>query len=216
MKDKDEETTSHESFGQIRFGRINGRAKFYGSELEQDNYIELEIDNSEVTKSLTTERYFSRKNLVKVRMSSGQFSNLITSLNVGGGTPCTIERIGDKIYEPLPDVMNRKKFVHNQFKERMQDFAKNIKEKQLSAKNLIKKKNLSRENMEELTKTIDWLTREISSNVPYFMECFQESMDIIVNEAKLEVENAIQHKISVLGLAELHKENRLFLGSDGE
>lgn len=216
MKNKDEETTTHESFGQIRFSRINGRAKFYGSELEQDNFIELSIDNSEVTKNLTTERHFSRKNLVKVRMSSGQFSNLITNMNVGGGTPCTIERIGDKIYEPLPDVMNRKEFVHNQFKERMRYFAKEIKENQLMAKNLIKKKTLSSNDMTTLNNTIDVLTREISSNIPFFMECFQESMDFVVNEAKLEVENAILHKITSLGLGELHKQNKLLLGNDKE
>jgi len=34
-------------------------------------------------------------------------------------------------------------------------------------------------------------------------------MDTVVYEAKTEVENAIQHKINVLGLSELHKQQKL-------
>jgi hypothetical protein len=34
-------------------------------------------------------------------------------------------------------------------------------------------------------------------------------MDEVIFEAKLEVENAIQHKVSVLGLQALHNENKL-------
>jgi hypothetical protein len=54
---------------------------------------------------------------------------------------------------------------------------------------------------------MDWITQEVSSNIPFFGKCFQETMDEIVHEAKLEVENAIQHKINTLGLQELHKQN---------
>jgi hypothetical protein len=54
---------------------------------------------------------------------------------------------------------------------------------------------------------------EIEKNIPFFATCFQETMDKVVHEAKLEVENAIQHKISALGLNALHEQNKLL--SDG-
>ena len=208
------ESYSHESFGQIRFRRINGTTNFYGSELQQDHYIQMEICQSEVQKELSREWYFPRRKLVSIRMSSGQFAELITSLNYGSGVPCTLEFINGNKVAPLPDLESRKEFVLRKFEERMSDFAKTIREQQIKAKELVKKKTLSKEDMHQLQRHIEWLTGEVERNIPFFAKCFQETMDEMVNEAKTEVENAIQHKINTLGLNALHEQNKLL--SSGE
>lgn len=76
------ERQSHPSYAQLSFSRINGRANFYGSELTQDNYIEMTLLQSEVEKDLTAQRYFasSRKPLVKLRLSAIQHK--ITTLGL--------------------------------------------------------------------------------------------------------------------------------------
>ena len=101
-----EESYTHPSFGQMYIGRVQSRnTHFYGSELPQDSYIVLELSSSEVTRELKQDRYYSIKPLVKVRMSSMQFSEMITSLNQGGGSCCTIEYLIDKKITPLPLIM---------------------------------------------------------------------------------------------------------------
>lgn len=207
------EQIKHPSFGQISFSRVshNGKGvKFYGSELAQDNYIQMTLHRSELIRDLTKEWYYETgERLIKVRMSSGQFSELLTSIGQGSGVPCTIEMINGENIEPLMDVESRKEFVHRKFQERMTMFAKGVKENRLKAKAIIQKKKLSAQDMHDLTRHIDWLSQEVQSNIPFFTECFQETMDQVVFEAKLEVENAIQHKINVLGMAELHKQKEL-------
>lgn len=207
----EEERHSHESFGQIRFSRVscNPPEKFYGSELPQNHYISIELNSSEVTKDLSKEWCFAKQILARIRMSSGQFAELITSLNTGSGTPCTIEYFAGKSMEKLPTQESRKEFTHRKFQDRMKEFAITIRAEQLKAKELVKKKTLSKQDIHDLTHHIEWLTNEVSSNIPYFMECFQETMDQVVHEAKTEIENAIQHKISVLGLEELHNQQNL-------
>lgn len=209
---EEKERISHESFGQIYFGRTLGHAKFYGSELEQDHYITMEVRESEVERDLSKEWYYNRKQILKLRMTSGQFSELITSLNNGSGVPCTLEYILDKKIAPLPEVESRKELVHRKFKDRMKIFADKLIKNQIQAKEIVKKKTLSKENIQDLTNHLNWLTTEIKSNIPFFMECFQETMDEVVFEAKTEVENAIQHKINVLGLKNLHEQNKLLEG----
>ena len=135
-------------------------------------------------------------------------------MNQGGGACCTLERIGGKTVESLPYIESRKELTHRLFEDRMKSFSKSIRENRDKAKEIVKKKTLSKVDIEDLSKHLDWLTSEISNNIPYFAKCFQETMDDIVYEAKCEVENAIQHKVNMLGLNELHKQNNLLKNSD--
>jgi len=207
----EEERHKHESFGQISFSRITGSANFYGSELEQDHYIQLTVLESEIQRDLTCDRYFAtnRMPIVRLRMSAGQFSELITSMNQGDGVPCTIEYGNGKKMEPLPIYEKRKKFVHRKFEDRMKSFSGTLKERQEKARSLINKDKLSKDDKKELNWLIDSVNQEINSNIPFFAKCFQETVDEVVFEAKLETENAIQHKINSLGLQALHNENKL-------
>lgn len=205
-----QERHTHESYAQISFSRINGNANFYGSELQQDHYISMEIHQSEIQRDLTQDRYYTTGPMVlRLRMTNTQFSELITSLNYRSGVPCTLEIANGKKIEDLPPIESRKEFVHKQFKERMKTFANTIKDQQLKAKELVKKKTLSKQDINDLNMHLEWLTQEITSNIPYLAECFQETMDHVVLEAKQEVESAIQHKITTLGMTALHEQNKL-------
>jgi hypothetical protein len=215
MNNQEEEIQTHPAYAQIRFTRTTGRARFYGSELEQDHYITMEIQRSEITRSLTDDRFFaSGLPIIKLRLSSGQFAELITSLNVGQGVPCTLEMVNGVPVEKLPEVENRKEFVHRKFSERMEQFAKALHAKQRRVKELSAKKTLSKDDQSELNRLMEWLTMEVVSNIPFFVECFQETTDKVVLEAKMEVENAIMHKVTSLGMKQLHKQNQLLNGEN--
>ena len=200
---QERERYTHPSYGQIRFARVQGRSRFYGSELEQDHYIVMELHQSDNDRDLTREWYHSLNKVAQVRMTTGQFSELITSMNQEG-IPCTIEWLQGNVAD-LPPVENRKEFVHRKFQDRMKEFANSIRARQIQAKELVKKKTLSKDDMQSLQHHIEWLTTEVENNIPFFAKCFQETMGEVVFEAKLEVENAIQHKINVLGIESLNK-----------
>jgi hypothetical protein len=203
------ESYRHPSYGQISIARVQGRRKFYGSELEHDHFIELQISNSCMERDLTHENYYSeRRPIVSVRMTAVQFSELITSMNTDG-VPCTLEIVNGEKVEPLPTIESHKELVHRKFKDRMVSFANSIKDLQLKAKSLVKKKSLSKQDMQDLIFAIDHISDETKDNIPYFIECFQETTDHIVVDAKNEIESAIQHKINVLGLQALHQQNKL-------
>lgn len=212
----EKERIKHESFGKISFSRVQCTPpqKFYGSEIDQNHYIQMTLQESDVERTLSQDWYYaSGKTLARVRMSSGQFAEMITSLNAGSGIPCTVEIIDGKKMQPLPEQESRKEFVHRKFEERMKMFGDTIRERQNKAKELVKKKTLSKADMHQLQMDLEWLTDEVERNIPFFAKCFQETMDEVVSEAKTEVENAIQHKISVLGLEELHRQQNNLLNS---
>lgn len=196
----------HPSFGLIGFSRITGGGhKFFGSDLKQDHFIELKIEQAEVIRTLSKEWYspdHSDKNrgVVRVRMTSNQFSELITSLNIGNGVPCTIESInGEKVEELPKDTENRKDFVHKSFKQRMTEFAQRFSTSRKEVEELVKKKTLTKDDQHNLRILFESVQTELTNNIPFFMKCFQETSDKIVTEAKQEVENAILHKLTTLG-----------------
>lgn len=207
----EEERIEHPSFGQIQFSRINSTgANFYGSELKQDHYIVMRVHPSIINRTASKDWYFTKGlPLIEVRMSAMQFAECITSLNNGGGIPCTVEYLKGERIEDLPKQESRKEFIHRKFGDRMKAFTDTLKEKQNRVKELTAKKTLSKADQHELNQLVQWLTQEVASNIPFFAKCFQETIDYSVNEAKQEIENAIQHKINILGLDELHKQNNL-------
>jgi len=211
--DKNEmERISHPSFGMLRFSRVNGRTPyFFGSELPQEHYIAMELCPGEVEKTLSKDWYYAKpKPIISVRMTSNQFAELITSLNMGSGVPCTIE-YKDGVH--IPEMENKpetsKEFTHRKFKDRMKEFAQTLNQYQKKSEELIKKKTLSKDDQLQLNNIISHAIQEISSNIPFFLECFQENMDKVVLEAKNEVESAILHKVTALGLQKLYDEQRL-------
>lgn len=210
MKENEREEHKHPSFGQLSFSRIQSRGtRFYGSELKQDNYIEMTLKSSEIIRDLTSDKYYEgTKSLVKVRLSMLQFSEMITSMN-HAGVPCTIEQLPSGPVEELPFEENRKEFVHRKFSDRMNEFTKTLKERQQKAEKLIAKDKLSKEDKKELNWYFGSVMQEVTSNLPFFTQQFQETMDEIIVEAKTEIEGAIQHKINILGLEELHKQQKL-------
>lgn len=206
---KNEKTYRHPAYGQISLSRINGRAMFYGSDLVQEQYIELRIHQSELSRSLTDDHHHSIRRLVTVRLTNAQFAEMITSMNVGEGVPCTIEQLPEGHVEKLEEFVTRKEVVHNDFKERMDEFSNRIKKYGEDLKSITSKQNVGKQDKLDIMSAYNQLQTEIQSNIPFFLKCFQEGMDKVVTEAKMEVDAAILHKVTSLGMSELFKQNQL-------
>lgn len=204
---KQEETTRHPSFATIHFSRISGHSGYlFGSEIQANNYIELEIREAERIIDLCDERQFPHgETICKVKMSPSQFSELITTLNFSLGTPCTLEEVmGQRVPQVnTEEVESRKSFVNRKLKERLKWFASHLTETQQKARELVKKKTLSKYDQRELLNAIDFMTTELTSNIPFFAKCFQENMDDVILDAKIEIDSTIQHMITQSGLKAL-------------
>lgn len=198
---KEEEKLEHPSFGVIRFSRINGNSGYlFGSEVQPNNFISLTISQAEEIRDLTNKKQYPRKEVVRVKMSPAQFSELITTLNYSSGTACTIEEINGEKIEQVTNVENRKMFVHRKFKERMKRFTDELTDSNARAKKLIAKKTLSKDDQRELSFLIDRCITETKNNIPFFAQCFQENMDNIVVDAKAEIDATIQNMITQTGI----------------
>lgn len=201
----EEKRINHPSFGMLRFSRIHGQSGYlFGTEIQADNYIQLELSPGVLRRDLSND-WFSDTNetLFRVKMSPNQFSELITTLNIGSGVPVTIEKICDEKVEQCKDVESKKTYTHKQFKQRMANFMVEINNRWQAAEKIIDKKNLSKDDQKELKWFYERMNQELKSNIPFFAKCFQEVMDKIVVDAKAEIDSTLLHSVIEAGITAL-------------
>lgn len=204
MKKKERKQYTHPSFGMLRFSRIHGKSGYlFGTEIQSDNYIQLELSLGEMQRDLSNDWFYDRESMFRIKMSPNQFSELITTLNVGAGVPVTIQDVLGNEVEQCTNVESKKTYTHTQFRQRMAEFIVEINNKSKEAERIIDKKTLSKDDRETLKRFYQRMAQEVKSNIPFFAECFQEVMDKIVLDAKSEIDSALLHSVISAGIEAL-------------
>ena len=107
MKVNSKETT-HPAYGIASFHRICGNAgNLFGSSVYCDHYVEMEISSGVEIDNGSYHSYLSSgKPHIRVAFSPAQFAELITSMNIGPGVPCTIKEIAGERIDKIPDEIH--------------------------------------------------------------------------------------------------------------
>ena len=201
---KEEKEFQHPSFGMLGFSRVNGNSGYlFGTNVQPDNYIEMRLYTGRMKRDDIEDNFYPDDNILTVKMSPVQFSKLITSMNYARGVPCTITSFNGKKVEQAKNIENRKTFSARSFNDKMSKFAASINKNMTTAEKLIAKKNLSKKDQEELRMMLYGIQKELTSNIPFFRQMFQEEMDKIVVDAKAEIDAAIQHAVTKAGIKAL-------------
>jgi len=204
MNIHDNEEIKHESFGVIQISRISGaESNLFGSSIEHQHTIMLRIHPAKVIRNLSRDWIVPEScPFIEVEMSQNQWSEAITSLNMGAGTPCTIRETwhdGKRKVMELPPHQNKRK----QFDD---EFNNSIKEQVTRAKN--QRKNIlealdgkvSKKLYSEISTRISSMYRIIDDSIPFIKTQFTEQMDKTETEAKGEIEAFFLKKIHDLGM----------------
>ena len=210
----DEKFESHPSFGQITAGRVqsNPSQPMYGSKLRHGRYIIITISQSKMFRSINSDRYCDDKQLIQVRLTENQFAQFITSLNIGGGVPCTIERLNMKQVEP-PPLRDEVAIVKNTFDEKTKVIARTLEAAQKRLATMVAPGGkASKAELNLLQKEIEHAAREISGNMPYMVECFVETMEDVVTSAKTDIEAYMSDAAARAGVKGLEAPVTLQLG----
>jgi hypothetical protein len=202
------QTETHESYGIIGVSRVTGTTQsLFGSSITHNNTIRLRIKRARKNRELNKDWYFAGESLIEVEMSPTQFAEMITSLNVGDGVPCTLRYLNghNRISDP-PEVKSRQIFEA--------EFIESIKEIESAIINdfaevesiLTKKGNITaKEKSTALNHSIR-LMRILTDHIPFIQKQFNRAMDKTVSEAKGEVEAFVMNKVTSLGIEAMKME----------
>jgi hypothetical protein len=205
----------HPSFGTVSISRgtCSESMNLFGSSLKQRSFIELKISHAELMRDLNRDVVFGRNTIISVYMSPSQFADMVTSLNIGEGVPCTINYMsGNKIPEPI--LENKRVQFDNEFAELIADVMSDTNENVENIKQILNKNSLGKHDRENILKEIGFLRRKIEGHIPFVKKQFTEQMDTTVIEAKNEIINLFEYKLKELGLQKYREQLALELLED--
>ena len=197
---KEKEKIEHKSFGMIHFSRINGFEKnLFGSELPHQSYIEMTVESGEEHRELGRKWYHGKKTLMKVKLTNLQFAELITSLNTSG-KPCTISYLMGETIKAYEQEETIQEFSDRKFKEELNRVNQKLIEDSEFIKDKLKKQNLSKSDKDEIERKLNYIQMCLEKNIPYYHNTFEQQMNRVTTDAKLNIEGFITHKLTEIGL----------------
>lgn len=206
------ESKTHPSYGLVQFSRVQGNnSNFFGSEIKPNSYISLKVTLAEEEKDLGRTWYYPKNKLIEVRMTNTQFADLVTSLNMGSGVPCTIIEFDNKRIEQDSTKEYKADFHKRRMKEKSAEFMKYVKDKFEELKTISSK--LSKKDQQEVHNLSSSIAMTIEKNFPWYIEQFYEEMEQIAQDIKSNMEADVMHRLSNIGLTQIN-ENKL-LGPTG-
>lgn len=205
-KQMGDRTYEHPAWGIIQVGRRSGLADLFGSALQHQHYISLSIGPARKIVSDHGEERASgsiRGELIEVNMSEAQWAQLLSSMNMGGGIPCTLNYVnGQRVPEAPPSEMVDQ--YHDAAKERAREIGKELLELQETIKTrFADKKPLTVKEKDELLGKVNMTVMALVDRLPFVQSMMQEALEKQVAAAKTEIDSFLQYKAQLLGFKEI-------------
>jgi len=155
---------------------------------------------------LNEDRIFGSGQLITVEMSSAQYAELLTTMNIGTGIPCTIKHIAGagRVEDPPDDEIEIDR-VQDSFKSKLKGMVSWIKEQRAEMVEILEKKTLSKANKAKIDWVLQKVQQEVECNMPFVVDQFNEASERMVTAAKAEVDAFVTHAVVKTGLTELQK-----------
>ena len=97
----------HPAWGLIGASRVsaNPHAALFDSDIQHQHYVVVRLRRASRRRTLGSDRTHGEEQIVEIAMSEAQWASFVSTMNVGDGVPCTIERVGAEVmpgveYEP--------------------------------------------------------------------------------------------------------------------
>jgi hypothetical protein len=203
----DDKYEKHPSYGMVQFSRVQCggmtlQNKLFGSPLPYHlSTVRLRIMRGERHHNLSYDSFYGHEEIIEVELSPQQFADLLTSMNIGSGVPCTIRHLnGKQVEEPPHDSKSEAELVRDGFDDDVKKIATDLKVQSAAIKERLGKKNLTVEDRKFIASTLDMLVQEVEKNLPFVLQQFVEATTRVVTSAKAEADAFLSAAIQRVGL----------------
>jgi len=197
------EKKEHKSFGIMGFTRKQSAAgvNLFGSDLEHSTIISMTLKHAEIERDLSRNWYFGKNLIVEVDMTQNQFSEMITSMNMGDGIPVTVKYTEKDGYIDEPAIENMVETHSDEFKKTAHKVGADANTLYDEMEELFSKGGtIKKADKERLLNKLYHVQQDINANMPFMEKQFAKAMDKTVTDAKGTIEAFYQHRVIEAGL----------------
>ena len=189
--DFDKEPKKHPAYGHAVFCRTQGHIKLFASPMDHHReFITLKISKSELRHDLSRDWRFPTDTLIEVAFSSAQFAQLLTTMNVGEGAPCTIQFIkGEGSIERIPEEeATESERIKEGFASDIKGVLKLIRTYRKNIEAILEKRNIGKGDRETIQSALQQIQQHVECNWPFVVEQFQRATTKVETAAKAELD----------------------------
>lgn len=208
----------HKTYGLISVSRINGDERnMFGSPIPCANPIKLEIFDAYAMRDLNAEQFYPCGKKIEVRLTPAQWAELLSSMNVGGGTPCTVhyERDNGGYHGECPYNPEFDRFSE-EFDSEVQSAFQEVKDVIEETASLLEKGKANKTELQKLQVKLVQLERVLTDRIPFVQDSFNEYVNKAVTAGKQEIEAYLTSRIQMLGLEQAVKPQEVLPDMKGE
>ncbi len=200
---------THDSYVIVGFHRVHcgGATKLFGSPLDQHpEIVELSIRRAEQSDAYGEARYRGISELIRVRLSAAQFATLLTTMNVGDGTPATMIRLREngklRSVDDPPDLPSDVECAAEYFEENAAKLSSEIHGYKGEIEELLSGR-VGAADKKRIKEMLRRIFQEVESNQPFYLDQFRRAAERTVTSIKAEADAFISGAITRLGLRRL-------------
>lgn len=191
---------THPSYAVVNLHRCSGDTELFDSAMTHQHYIAISIKLASKHTNGAHDFIFGGTELIEVAMSESQFARAITSMNMGSGAPCTLQRYNGEMIDQ-PEAEDRLNSHRDMVADKLGDAME--RQEKLGAqvaKWRAEKHRPTLKELDSLAEELQQASAHFQSNMTYYAGAFEEHMERVVDDAKTEVEAHMLASAGRLGL----------------
>jgi len=198
-----ESKKTHPSYGRINIVRSSGcKRVLFGSSIEHGNTVTLIISPASIQRHLHRDWiYGNGTDFIEVEMTMAQWANMVSSVGVGEGTPCTVRYLNGEHIEGEKESPKKTSEFLKEFNQNLKGLADNeISGPMKRLNELVQGLNVSQKAKKELEMALRAVTVQLSSNLPFVAEQFSRFAEHTTAEMVAEQEASAINMLIGMGL----------------
>lgn len=214
---EDDRKTSHPAYGVIEISRTSSNhMRLFQSDFNHHHFITLRISTADAIESYgVAEHVFPKERIIEVALSEAQFARMITTPNMGCGTPCTLEHV--RVPASLQEYADGKQIPpveKEDIRETHADKIGKICRERLADLDEIQEQLATwrQEKHRPTLSELDQLIRRmealhLASNFAYLQQVLEEHMEATIEEGRTEIESHVSMLAQRLGLDAVQRQS---------
>lgn len=192
----------HPAYAMIGASRVSSSpgTPLFGSDFLHQHFVTIRIKGAILRRGNERDWIHGTKEYIEVALSEAQWASFVAAMNVGDGVPCTLTfKEGEGLVPGIEYETNRREQFNVELGERLTHALKLLDD---AAAKVEASKAGVREK-KEAGEAIRQARQELTSNLPFLAQQFDEHAEVTIEKAKIEVAAYINSAIARAGLQAL-------------